>query len=413
MTPTSRPPAVRWLVVAFLIGFAVLGQFNRYTISVAGNAHFIGPDRLSKEEMGFVYSAFLVVYTAGMLPGGWLIDRLGPRRALAGMGLGLGCCTVLTGSLGWLGLAVPVMFLPLLVIRGAAGAVSVPLHPGAARSVSLWLAPAERATGNGLITAGALVGIAASYPVFGALMDRLGWPTAFVACGAVLVAFALAWAAVVPRDPAPAVAPGRGLADTLRDLLGLLGNRSLVLLTLSYGAVGYFQYLFFYWVEYYFGKVLELDPAASREASFTITISMAVGMAVGGWVSDWLGRRLGRAWGYRLAAMTSMGLCAAFGVAGVYTRDPQQVVWLLSLALGTLGLAEGIFWTTAATLGRKNGGLACALMNTGGNGLGMLAPVLTPLLAGLYDWQTAVVVAGAVAVLGGVLWLAIDPAPRE
>src|SRR5207244_3216025 len=38
----------------------------------------------------------------------------------------------------------------------------------------------------------------------------------------------------------------------------LLANRSLVLLTLSYAAVGYFQYLFFYWSQQYFDKVLEV-----------------------------------------------------------------------------------------------------------------------------------------------------------
>src|SRR5262249_9812931 len=39
--------------------------------------------------------------------------------------------------------------------------------------------------------------------------------------------------------------------------LGLLRNRSLVLITLSYGAIGYFEYLFFYWMTYYFSKVLQ------------------------------------------------------------------------------------------------------------------------------------------------------------
>ena len=44
----------------------------------------------------------------------------------------------------------------------------------------------------------------------------------------------------------------------MNDVLGLFRNRSLVLLTLSYGAYSYVQYLYFYWIEYYFGKVLKL-----------------------------------------------------------------------------------------------------------------------------------------------------------
>src|SRR3954453_2330727 len=105
-SPFLRPNSLRWLIVALLMGIAFLGHFNRVCMSVAGKAEFIGEGKLSETEMGLVYSAFLFVYRLGMLPGGWLIDRLGPRVALAGMGLGLGFCSVLTGSLGWLGLSV-------------------------------------------------------------------------------------------------------------------------------------------------------------------------------------------------------------------------------------------------------------------------------------------------------------------
>src|SRR5262245_10094096 len=126
-SPRARPTNVRWLIVLLLTGLAFLSHFNRLSITVAGKKHFIGPDRLSEEEMGLVYSAFLLVYTIGMLPGGWLIDRVGPRWAMAAMGVGLGTCAALTGTLGWAGLAVPALFVPLLLIRGLAGATSVPL----------------------------------------------------------------------------------------------------------------------------------------------------------------------------------------------------------------------------------------------------------------------------------------------
>ena len=264
--PGPTPTTVRWRVAALLIGLAFLAHFNRVSVSVAANAHFIGPDRLSAGQMGAVYSAFLLVYTLGMLPGGWLVDRVGPRRVLAGMGVGLGLCGVLTGALGWAGSAVAALWVPLLALRGVAGAASVPLHPGAARAVSLWFPLRERSTANGLVTAGALVGIALTYPVFGGLMDRVGWPAAFALSGGALAAFAAGWCALAADTPADhprtndaerqlaaegGTAPPRTRAG-LRDVVGLFGNRGLVLLTLSYGAVGYVQYLFFYWIEFYF-----------------------------------------------------------------------------------------------------------------------------------------------------------------
>src|SRR5207248_1176077 len=105
--------------------------------------------------------------------------------------------------------------------------------------------------------------------------------------------------------------PPRSTA-TVRDVLGLFRNRSLVLLTLSYGAYSYVQYLYFYWIEYYFKNTLKLPGEASREAAFTITMAMAVGMAVGGWTADRLCERVGHRVGRRLVAYTGMGLCAGF-----------------------------------------------------------------------------------------------------
>src|SRR3954470_13994299 len=296
MTPAPRPTNVRWLIVALLVGLVFLAHFNRVAIAVAGGERFIGKG-LSEEQMGRVYFAFLVVYTIGMLPGGWVIDRLGPRWALTGMGVGLGLCAALTGLLGLFGLAVAALYVPLLLIRGLAGASSVTLHPGAARAVSLWFPLSWRSAANGLVTAGALVGIAVTYPGFGWLMDRLDWPLAFVVGGAALVLMALVWVALAADHPAGhrwsndaerelAAADGRvppRTAATAGDILGLFRNLSLVLLTLSYGAYSYVQYLYFYWIGYYFENTLKLSTADSREAAFTVTIAMAVGMAVGGW----------------------------------------------------------------------------------------------------------------------------------
>ena len=427
---------VRWMIVAMLMGFTILGHFNRVSISVAGTAKFIGPGLLTKEQMGLVYSAFLLIYTLGMLPGGWVIDRLGPRLALTGMGLGMGFCVVMTGGLGWLGLPVASLLIPLLLVRGLAGGLSVPLHPGAARSVSLWLPLISRSTGNGLVTAGALIGIAVTYPAFGWLMDRVDWPWAFVVSGTAMMLFSLLWFTLSTDDAAghpwanarekqliesdSAVVETTSLADakpvskaSFSDFLPLFRNRGLVLLTISYAAVSYFQYLFFYWMEYYFLKVLMLPDGASRQAAFTVTIAMAIGMAVGGFCSDRICRRIGHRWGCRSIAFASMGLCAVIAWFGVAAKDPNLVVWLFSLALGALGLCEGIFWTTAPNLEVRSGGLACAFLNTFGNAVGLLAPIFTPWIGTHYSWPTAIRAACCICAFGAVLWLWIDAEPRR
>ncbi len=417
-----RPTNVRWLIVAMLMGFTILGHFNRVSITVAAKAKFIGPGLLTEVQMGQVYSTFLLIYTLCMLPGGWVIDRVGPRLAMAGMGLGMGFCVVLTGGLGWLDLPIASLFIPLLLVRGIAGSLSTPLHPGAARSVSLWLPLTSRSTANGLVTAGALIGISLTYPGFGWLMDRFDWSLAFVISGTALMVFSLMWLLVATDDAAThpraneaekrlvalhSVAPSHSRAS-IGDFAVLFHNRGLLMLAFSYAALSYFQYLFFYWIEFYFGKVLRLPDDASRRASFIVTMAMAVGMAVGGLMTDQLSRRIGLRRGCRGIAITGMLLSAVFAWLGVAAKEPNHVIWLFSLALGSLGLCEGIFWTSAPALEPKNGGLACAFLNTIGNAGGILAPVCTPWIGTHYGWPAAIGAACCICAAGAVLWFWID-----
>jgi MFS family permease len=424
--PRTTPTNVRWLIVAMLTIIVALAQFNRVSMSVAGK-QFIQQKMFSEEEMGLVYSTFLLIYTIGMVPGGWFIDRIGPRAAMTAMGLCFGFCVILTGALGWVGPAISSMLLPLLLIRGLAGAMSVPLHPGAARAVSLWLPTGQRSTANGTITAGALVGIALTYPVFGWLMDQTSWQTAFVLSGLALMILAMIWWTLSADNPtehtwtnsaerelvAKSELSQPRVRTGFQDILRLFQNRRLVLLTLSYGAVNYLQYLFFYWIEYYFTKVHHQSDSESRQTAFLISMAMAFGMLSGGCVADWLCRKLGQTLGSRIMAVTGFGLAALFSLLGAFASDPQLSAFWFALSLGTLGLAEGIFWTTAPILEKRNGGLACALMNTGGNGIGMLGPIVTPILAARFGWEAGIVVGCIVCGIGGLLWLAIRSEASE
>src|SRR5262249_43135522 len=140
----------------------------------------------------------------------------------------------------------------------------------------------------------------------------------------------------------------------------LLTHRSLLCLTLSYAAVGYVQYLFFYWMQYYFLNVLEMDKGQSRLYSTGCTLAMGAGMLLGGWLADRLqeqwGRRSGRvavAAGGMLATGVLLGL-------GILASQPGWIVLWFALALAAVGATEGPFWTTAVELGGRRGGTAAA-----------------------------------------------------
>ena len=392
-----------------LMGYTALAHFNREGLAVAGSEVFIKQLGISEVRMGWVYTSFLIVYTIGMLPGGWLIDRIGSAKALTLLGLTMGAFVALTGTLGWIAAAPTSLWIGLLLIRGLTGACSAPLHPGAAHVASDLMSDRHRATANGMRTAGALIGIAFSYPVFGWLMDSFGWPWAFVVSGSALIGFGALWNCVVsPSLPAPQPATLTATAEAdSRAAWSLLSQGNLWLLTLSYAAYGYFQYLFFYWMDYYFKTVLHVPDVESRRASFYIFLAMGVGMAIGGFSTDVMCRLLGAIRGRRCIVMTGMGLGSLFALLGVNMTDHWSVAACLAISMGALGMCEGVFWTTATDIGGQARGFSGAFMNTGGNVGGFISPVLTPFMAQTMGWPGAITVACVIAGLGGLLWFVI------
>jgi len=411
---TAAPAAASWKILGLVMAYAFMCHFNRLSMPAAGTERLMDEYGISPARMGWVYSAYLIAYTIAMTPGGWFIDRFGPKAALVTMGFGSATFVALTGSVGLLGVTV-LAWPAFLLIRSAAGLFNAPMHPAGARMVSLWFPPHMCAMGNGLITAAALVGISTTYYLFGAMMDRLGWPAAFAIAGAATAVLALVWmygASDAPGDldAALTVAVADPPARDSSRWYALLGDRSLVLLTVSYAAVGYFEYLFFYWMEYYFDKVLELGTDRSRKYSTIATLAMAAGMYAGGHLADRIGRRFGRRAGGAAVPVLGMILSSAFLMAGVFTQRPELVLAWFAIALACIGATEGPFWTMAVELGRSRGGMSAGIFNTGGNAGGLLAPIVTPLFSSYFGWQGGLALASVFAVLGATLWFWIEPA---
>jgi MFS family permease len=409
VTQTARITGHRWRIIALLMGYAAIGHFNRVGISVAGDEVFIPTLGITETRMGWVYTAFLIVYTIGMLPGGWLIDRIGSARALTLFGVGMGVFVVLTGALGWTNTSPEILWLSLLVIRGLAGLFNAPLHPGAAHVVADLIPNKRQATANGMITAGALVGIACCYPTLGWLIDTITWQWAFVISGSMLIAYGLLWKLLA----SPSLPHHHPAADPTNQpppsAWRLFGNGNLWLLTISYATYGYFQYLFLYWMGYYFKEVLQVPDVQARWASFWIMLAMGAGMAFGGQATDTCCRWLGTSAGRRLIVITGMGMGSVFGLIGVNIDGLLGVSVSLAISMAAVGMCESVFWTTATDIGGKSRGVAAAFMNTGGNLGGLVSPVLTPFMAAKIGWPAAIAVACGISSVGGAMWFLIKP----
>jgi MFS family permease len=181
---------------------------------------------------------------------------------------------------------------------------------------------------------------------------------------------------------------------------------------LSYALVGYFQYLFFYWAQYYFEKVQGLPKETGRWYSTTLSLAMAAGMVLGGWLSDRALSRFGPRRGLAVVPVLGLLLSATAVALGLLGPTPPAILACFTLAMAGVGLSEGSYWTASVRIGGVRGGTAAAVMNTGGNAGGLLAPVLTPFLSQLLGWRAGLGAAGIVCLAGAALWLPIDPSDR-
>jgi MFS family permease len=419
--PGSDRYAKSWRLVALLAAICFLAHFNRVSMAVAADMEIMPELGITPTQMGFVYSAFLFAYTLAMIPGGWFIDERGPRFALAAVCFGSGIFVALTGVVGLTLSTAGYALAALFLVRGAMGIASAPLHPAAANAVALGVPRTARSAGNGIVTGAALLGVASTFIIFGKLVEWFGWPVAFLEVAVVTIALGELWnygaGEAVARSSARNASPvplaaddgDGGFVNTLRR------NKNLALLTLSYACVGYFQYLFFYWMHYYFEQVLKLGVKESQWYAAIPPLAMALGMPLGGWLSDRImlsfGWRAARAWLSVVAMAGSAGLL----VLGIRATDPVWIVTWLSLALGVLGVAEGPFWATAVEVGRGRGGVSAGIFNTGGNAGGILAPIITPWVSESlgYGWQAGIALGSAVGLFGAALWLGIYPTIDE
>jgi MFS family permease len=409
----------RWGVVGLLMAYSFMSWFNRVSMSVAGTERIMGQYGISPTAMGVVYSALLLAYAVCMTPGGWLIDRRGAWLSLVVMGLGSALFVALTGVVGLVVLAAGPLWYALLAVRGLMGLFTAPIYPASARIVAHWLPLSQRALGNGLVNGAALVGIASTFVGFGALIDHFDWPGAFLIAGALTGLLGLVWLACASDYPAPR----RGLPTAweskrlpTRPTAGwtsLFRNRSLVMLTLSYAAVGYFEYLFFFWTEYYFADVLHLGKGQSRLYATLLNLAMAAGMMLGGLASDRLVRRWGLRAGRAAVPVGGLLISAAFLGVGIAVKEPWAIVGCFAVALACAGACEGPCWATAVELGGRHGGTAAGLFNTGGNVGGLLAPVLTPWVSARLGWPWGIGLGAAACLVAVVFWLGIDPAERS
>lgn len=175
---------IRWWIAGLLFLSTVINYVDRQTLSIVA-PQLTKELGLSALEYSYILNAFLVAYTLMYLGSGILVDRWGTRKAL---GAFVGWWSISNMLHAFAHNAMQLGFFRLLLGLGEPGNFMA-----AARAISEWYTPKERAFVNGLVQAGASVGAVIAPPVVVWLLKAYDWRTAFVITGALGLFWLAAW----------------------------------------------------------------------------------------------------------------------------------------------------------------------------------------------------------------------------
>ena len=179
---TQAPTRVRNLVIVFSVALAVITYIDRVCISQA--APLITSDlNLTKEQMGWVFSAFTFAYSAFEIPGGYLGDRMGARSVLMRIVVWWSFFTAATGW-AW-------NFVSIVTTRFMFGAGEAGCFPNITKAFSNWLPQNERVRAQGILWMSARWGGAFTPLLVAALLNMMSWRRAFELFGAIGVVWAI------------------------------------------------------------------------------------------------------------------------------------------------------------------------------------------------------------------------------
>ena len=394
-------------VVFLMVLLSVMTYIDRIIITIAGPdimKEFAIPDI----QMGTVYSAYLFTYTIMMIPGGYLADVFGPRAALATMAFGSALFTALTALGGSPGLGTYIGIVPsFLAVRLGMGICAAPMYPASGKMNANWNLPAARARVWGWIACGAGIGGACTPVLFRWMYANYTWRGSFylAALGSAVLGAVWYWyVRDYPREEMPVPGAQVHVRTPWKELLT---NRDLMLLTAGYFTVNYFEYIFFFWLYYYFGTIRKMGMDQSAVYTTLMWIAWIVMTPVGGWISDRLILRYGMRNGRRIVPVVGLSVSAILVYVGCNVTGTLPTVLLLCLSLGVAASTDGPYWAAAIDASGQHSGTGGAIFNTGGNLGGMLAPALTPLIASWAGWSAGLYAGGALALIGVIVWFFI------
>ena len=339
----GRATRVRWTVVALLFGATTVNYIDRQVLGI------LAPTltrELSWRETDYaaIVSWFSVAYGVGLLGVGRFLDRIGVRRGLA--------CSVGLWSLAAMGHALARTVTGFSVARALLGIGESGNFPAGVKAVAEWFPKRERALATGIFNAGSNVGVVVAALLVPWIALALGWRWAFVATGALDLAWLavwltiyrqpsehprlsdaeLAWIRSDPVEPAGHV-PWRSLLARRQTWAFIVGKAMTDPVWLFY----------LFWLPKFLDTTFGVRLAGLAAPLVVIYVAADIGSVTGGWVS---GALIKRGWSVNRGRKTAL-LIAALCIVPTTLAPSAGSLWV---AVGVVAVAAGAHQWWSANL---------------------------------------------------------------
>ena len=378
----QEPSRLRWGILFLLFLAMTINILDRQVLSLV--APVLRDElHLSNTEYGTIVFWFLLGMTAGQIPVGLLMDRIGARRGFA---------VILSW---WSSASLLHAFARTMpqfgALRFLMGLGECGVYSGGVKVIGQWFPPQERALAAGLFNSGSLVGAILAPPVIVALMLRFGWPSAFLLPSAIGLLWILPWFRVCPPAPTE-TATAKPPPVPLVKLLGISAVWGVVLMRAFGGPVTHF---YWYWLPEYLKRERGMSLEMIGLLAWLPFFSGGIGNIGGGWFSSYL---IQRGWPVDRARRISFLLSVALAVLAAFVPVcPNVASALLLICLASLGInafAANLMGLLTDLFPQHTLAKVSGLTGAGDSGMSMVVMYLTGVIVDRFSYYPVFLAAG-------------------
>ncbi|MBL0157294.1 MAG: MFS transporter [Bryobacterales bacterium] len=394
----------RWWIAVLLFLATAVNYLDRQVLSVTAPV-LREQLHISAIEYSRILFAFMLAYAGMQMVAGRMVDRVGPKAALA--------IAMAWWSLAGMLHASAQTVWHLGAMRFLLGIGEAGNWPASVKAVRQWFPPHQTALAVGVFNSGSCLGGLVAPPLIAWLTLTYSWRAAFVATGALGLAWLLLWWPGYGTPPALAAADDQGEAVRWRNLLR---RRSLWGLMAARFCCDPVWWFYVFWLPDYLHSARGLDLKQIGAIAWVPFLTAGAGNLAGGWLSGYLIARGSAAPRARKLVMVASAVLMLAGLWAVGAPTAGGAIAAISLvtfayscwAANILTLPADVFENAAL-------GTAAGICGSAAGVGGMLSTLTIGWLVERVSYAPAFAAAAAapIAAAGFILILVRQPQSNE